>query len=138
MLNYVRQKRLYWPSVTPSGDPSFFNPFDYKILRNDWPYGIDVDITHLVVWTKFLLEADLVTDDITSSARVAIENFVVKFFCDIESDGPDRSRVIWFKNWTSLKSINGIEHFHVMLYKAEEDFVNQITQGDRFKNLDVI
>jgi hypothetical protein len=138
MLNYVRQKRLYWPSVTPSGDPPFCNPSDYKILRNDWPYGIDEDITHLVVWTKFLLEADPVTDDIAPSARAAIENFVVKFFCDIQSGGLDRSRVIWFKNWTSLKSVDGIEHFHVMLYKAEEDFVNQITQGDRFKNLDEI
>ncbi len=138
MLNYVRQKRLCWPSVTPSGDPPFCNPSDYKILRNDWPYGIDVDIIHLVVWTKFLLEADPVTDDITPSARAAIKSFVVKFFCDIESGGLDRSRVIWFKNWTSLKSVNGIEHFHVMLYKAEEDFVNQITQGDRFNNLDVI
>ena len=68
------------------------------ICRN----GIDVEIIHLIVWTKFFFEVDPVTDDITPSARAAIENFVVKVFCDIESGGIDRNRVIWFKNWKSL------------------------------------
>ncbi len=99
------------------GDRPFSNPSDYKILRNDWPYGIDTDITHLVIWTKFTFEVDSNTDDITPSARTTIENFVVKAFCDPKNDGLDRSRVIWFKNRTSLKSVDGIEHFHVMLYK---------------------
>ena len=138
MLNYLRQERLCWSSVTPSGDPPFTNSSDYKILRNDWPYGIDIDITHMVIWTRFALELDPVTNNITTSARAAIENFVVKVFCDIERGGLDRNSVIWFKNWGTLKSIEGIEHFHVMLYKAEEDFVNRITQDDPFKTLDVI
>ncbi|KAI3326640.1 hypothetical protein HD806DRAFT_532276 [Xylariaceae sp. AK1471] len=129
MLDYVLQKRLQWPSIVPSGDTPFSNTSDYKILWNDWPYGIDKEITHLVVWTKFWMDA--ATDDISPYIHAAIESFVVHVFCDTESGGLDRSRVIWFKNWTSLKSVGGIEHFHVMLYKANEDFINRITRGER-------
>ncbi|KAI1382585.1 uncharacterized protein F4822DRAFT_435435 [Hypoxylon trugodes] len=128
ILNYVRQKRLKWQSDTPSGEPPFSNPTDYTILWNDWPYGISTDITHLVVWTKFVLETESITDDILSSTRAVIENFVVKVFCD--NGGPERSKVIWFKNWSSLKSIDGIEHFHVMLYKADGDFIGRVTCDD--------
>ena len=39
-------------------------------------------------------------------------------------------QVIWFKNWRSLKSINSVEHFHVMLYDPDPEFVNKITNGD--------
>ncbi|KAI1318031.1 hypothetical protein F5Y16DRAFT_414526 [Xylariaceae sp. FL0255] len=129
LLNYVRERRLRWqPIDTPSGDHPFSNTSDYKILWNDWPYGIDTDIAHLVVWTKFSFDVDQTTDDITPSARRIIEDFVVQTFC--ASGQLDRNRLIWFKNWGSLKSVDGIEHVHVMLYKASEDFIAEITQGD--------
>ncbi len=54
---------------------------DFKILRNDWPYGIDPDIVHLVVWTKFELEDDPTTDDLTMDARRQIDEFVQRTFC---------------------------------------------------------
>jgi hypothetical protein len=124
MLNYVLKKCLQWPSIAPSKDPFFSNPSDYKILRNDWPYGVDIDITHLVVWTKFRM--DSTTDDTSSPHRAAIENFVCKTFCDVDCGGLTRCSVTWFKNWASLRSIDGIEHFHVMLYQASEDFIDRI------------
>jgi len=39
-------------------------------------------------------------------------------------------KVIWFKNWSSLKSIHSIEHFHVMLHDPDSDSVREITNGD--------
>jgi len=39
--------------------------------------------------------------------------------------------VIWFKNWASLKSIHSVEHFHVMLYDPDPEFVREVTKGDR-------
>jgi hypothetical protein len=54
-----------------------------KILWNDWPYGIDAKIVHLVVWTKFDLEDDLATDDLTDEARGEIERFVKVTFRDV-------------------------------------------------------
>ena len=54
---------------------------DVKILYNDWPYGIDEKIVHLVVWTKFDLEEDPATDDLTPKARKEIDEFVQRTFC---------------------------------------------------------
>jgi len=54
---------------------------DIKILYNDWPYGVDEKIVHLVVWTKFDLEDDPTTDDLTPEARKEIDDYVDKTFC---------------------------------------------------------
>ena len=40
------------------------------------------------------------------------------------------AKIIWFKNWSSLKSIHSIEHFHVMMNDPDMDFVREITKGD--------
>ena len=54
---------------------------DIKILYNDWPYGIDKDIIHLVVWVKFPLEVDPTTDDLTPRAAAEIEAYIQRTFC---------------------------------------------------------
>jgi hypothetical protein len=54
---------------------------DIRIIYNDWPYGVDKDIIHLVVWTKFELEDDPVTGYLTASAQAAIESYVQETFC---------------------------------------------------------
>lgn len=99
---------------------------DLKILYNDWPYGIDTKIIHLVVWTKFELEDDPATGELTAPMRKKIDDFVERTF---RSRVP-RDNVIWFKNWRSLKSVHGIEHFHVMLHAPDMDFIKEITHGD--------
>lgn len=43
---------------------------------------------------------------------------------------PMIQQVIWFKNWASLKSVKSVEHFHVMLFDPDMEFVNEITNGD--------
>jgi hypothetical protein len=131
VLTFVQQERLHWPSDTPSGNPPFTDLSDYKILFNDWPYGIDTDVVHLVVWTKLHLEDDPATDDWTPKARAKVEEFVDNTFCDASNGGLEKDRVIWFKNWRSLKSVHALEHFHVMLYKPEKEFLERITDGDR-------
>ena len=54
---------------------------DIKILYNDWPYGVEHGIIHLVVWTKFELEDDPATDDLTPRARREIDDYVNETFC---------------------------------------------------------
>lgn len=115
VMAYVQQYRLQWDSATPSPSKPFTNTSDYRILYNDWPYGIDPDIVHLVVWTKFPLEDDPVTDALTVRARQEIEDFVVETFCG--NGGVDRSQLVWFKNWRSLKSIHALGEY-------SEDFVS--------------
>ncbi|KAF7509799.1 hypothetical protein GJ744_007494 [Endocarpon pusillum] len=128
VLHFIQHERLHWPSVQPSGQAPFENPTDYKILYNDWPYGIDLDIVHLVVWTKFELEDDVTTNDLSQESRATIDAFVQKTFCG--KNGVSRDSLIWFKNWKSLKSVHALEHFHVMLYKPDQEFLKRITGGD--------
>jgi hypothetical protein len=87
---------------------------------------VDKDIVHLVVWVKFDLEEDPATGEITAETRKQIDDFVKKTFQSrILSD-----RVLWFKNWKSLKSVHTLEHFHVMLNNPDKEFVREITNGD--------
>ncbi|KAI1401059.1 hypothetical protein F4819DRAFT_508780 [Hypoxylon fuscum] len=126
IMNFVLTQRLHWEApVKPRGRPFEFDD-DVKILWNDWPYGIDERIVHLVVWTKFDLEEDPVTTDLTDEARTEIDNYVQKTF----GSRIPRDRYIWFKNWRSLKSVHAVEHFHVMLFDPDPQFVDEITNRD--------
>jgi len=111
VVSFIQQKRLQWDDITPSHNKEFSNPADFKILYNDWPYFIDENITHLVVWTKFLIDEDETTGEVTQAAKAAIESFITKTFC---AAGPGSSRkmkrdqIVWFKNWRSLKSVHDL------------------------------
>ncbi|RYP76185.1 hypothetical protein DL771_002009 [Monosporascus sp. 5C6A] len=126
VMNFVLTQRLQWEMpVVPKGKPFEFEE-DIKILRNDWPYGIDKRIVHLVVWTKFDLEEDPITADLTDKAREEIEAWVQQKF----GSRMPREQFIWFKNWKSLKSVRAVEHFHVMIFNPNPAFIEEITKGD--------
>jgi len=79
---------------------------------------------HLVVWVKFELEDDEETGRCTPESRKEIDEYVQKTFATRVDD------LVWFKNWKSEKSVHAVEHFHVMLYKPDRDFLKDITNGD--------
>ncbi|EMC99832.1 hypothetical protein BAUCODRAFT_63054 [Baudoinia panamericana UAMH 10762] len=125
VMNFAMQERLQWTDLNPKAAP-FENPSDYRILYNDWPYGVDHRIVHLVVWTKYVFPSDPSTTDLTPQARRQINDFVDEVF--VSNCG--REDVIWFRNWAALKSIHAVEHFHVMLYDPDPEFVRGVTGGD--------
>lgn len=108
------------------GAEAYNSPEDIRILYNDWPYGTDTDIIHLVVWTKFEIPDDPATGDLTAEARQAIEQYVQRTFRPRMA----AQNLVWFKNWKSLKSVHAVEHFHVMLFQPDMEFVREITDGD--------
>ncbi|KAK1989520.1 hypothetical protein LZ30DRAFT_776049 [Colletotrichum cereale] len=126
VMNFVLKYRLGWQEPLEAAGKPFDTEGDWRVLYNDWPYGIDARIVHLVVWTKFELEEDPATGDLTEGARGEIEAFVGKTFR--AKTKPDT--VIWFKNWRSLKSVHAVEHFHVMLFNPDPEFIRDITNGD--------
>ncbi|KAM0329797.1 hypothetical protein ACHAQA_003961 [Verticillium albo-atrum] len=126
VMNFVLKHRLGWQApITPKGKP-FELEEDLKVLHNDWPYGIDPRIKHLIVWTKYDLEEDPATGDLSDATRRKVDGYVDRAF---RAHMP-RDTVIWFRNWSSLKSIHAVEHFHVMLFDPPEDFIQQVTGGD--------
>lgn len=120
VLNFMLKERLHWEApVVPRGSRPFECGEDAKILTNDWPYGIDPRIIHLVVWTKFDLPDNPETE-------AEIEMFVERTF----SPSVPKDKRIWFKNPPNLKSVDSIEHIHVMLFDADPEFVRNVTHGD--------
>ena len=101
VMEFVLKERLQWMDLKPKskvlfrepGRPRLIDrpgsllethlcfPGDTKILYNDWPYGIDKKIVHLVVWMKLDLEDDPATDDLTAQARKQIDGYVAQTFC---------------------------------------------------------
>jgi hypothetical protein len=141
IMNFIVNERLQWKTMVPKGQPFEYDGTphvhcrrhqrwhrieDIKILYNDWPYGIDDKIVHLVIWTKFELDEDEATGLSTPESLEQINAFVQKTFgTKLQPD-----KYAWFKNWKSLKSVHAVEHFHVMLYDPDLEFIKEITNGD--------
>ena len=100
---------------------------DLKVRYNDWPYGLDKRITHLCVWTKFALTEQEGSDDLVPELKEQLVAFVDKTF--VKHVG--KANVRWWKNPKKLKTVQAVEHFHVLLYDADEDFLKDVTGGDR-------
>ncbi|KAL8967771.1 MAG: hypothetical protein Q9183_002767 [Haloplaca sp. 2 TL-2023] len=83
VMDFVVKERLKWTDLEPTGTAPFNDPetSDIKILYNDWPYGIDERIVHLVVWTKFELPDDPNTKDLAAEMRQEIDDYVDRTFC---------------------------------------------------------
>ncbi|PGH12121.1 hypothetical protein AJ80_06842 [Polytolypa hystricis UAMH7299] len=139
ITNYINQERLHW-QLDPPADPGtlcknpvpFADSRDYKILRNDWPYGMTPDITHIVVWLKNRIPVKPGDGDVTDESRALIEKFVNEtFVARLESVFPDgndaRDRVLWFKNWVSLQSVRSLEHIHVLVRDVPDEIVTEWT-----------
>ncbi|EEH11606.1 conserved hypothetical protein [Histoplasma capsulatum G186AR] len=136
ITNYICKERLRWQldSSTPQAfqcrNPiPFADPSDYKILRNDWPYGVTSDITHLVIWLKNSIPVREDSGDMTEESRTLINDFVMRtFVARLEKLFRDaKDRVLWFKNWTSLQSVRAVEHVHVVVRDVPDEIITEWT-----------
>ena len=121
MTNYLLKHRLPWgsPPFTYNSSVPFADPSDYRILINDWPYGLTEDIIHIVVWSKTPIPTDPQTGDVTGESRRIIDEFVRKTF--VHRLGGVEDRVMWFKNWVQLQSVRALEHVHVLVRDATKE-----------------
>ncbi|KAL8928760.1 MAG: hypothetical protein Q9208_001538 [Pyrenodesmia sp. 3 TL-2023] len=148
ITNYICQERLHWhplpveegnipggggggdddegPRFEVANETPFADERDYKILVNDWPYGLEEGITHLVVWLKNRLQVEGEEGDLTEGAKALVEAFVEKRFRE-KVQGEDR--VMWFRNWTGLQSVRGLEHVHVLVRGAEREGIEDLIGG---------
>jgi hypothetical protein len=115
-LNYIIQERLKWGkedgSNSPASNTFLGSPKDIKILQNDFPYGVDRGIVHLVVWSKARIPQDS-TGRLTEDSAKMIESYVHQTF--VRGLGLSSDDVLWFKNYAALQSVRELEHFHVLL-----------------------
>jgi hypothetical protein len=99
---------------------------DYLILRNDWPYGLEPGLFHIVVWSKHRLPVDWNNDGaLTPGGHKMVEDFVHKHITEpLGAVGEDK--VIWFKNYGSTSSIRTVDHMHVIVRGVEQSELNKI------------
>ena len=142
IINFVLEERLQWeplPSSSTSEGPQFAcrspvpfaNAEDYKILMNDWPYGIPPNISHLVVWLKTRIPTQPSDGDLTPESRQILQNFVRRTFEErLAKDGDSEDRVLWFKNWSGLQSVRGLEHIHVLVRDVPQSILDKWIRVD--------
>ncbi|KAK9432685.1 hypothetical protein V1505DRAFT_220931 [Lipomyces doorenjongii] len=125
VANFVLLERLKWGPGEALAKPICTELFevrdDYRILMNDFPYGFEDGIIHVVVWTKNPIpkvQTGSLTADIIPEVRQKIQTFV-DTICD--RLGMDSDDILWFKNWAALQSVSEIDHFHVLLNKPPVD-----------------
>ncbi|KAI1335100.1 hypothetical protein F5Y15DRAFT_256181 [Xylariaceae sp. FL0016] len=131
MTNFLLTHRLpkIWGTApfTPASKIPFDEPSDYRVLLNDWPYGLTPDITHIVVWSRTMIETDPTTGDMTPQSRQIVADFVKRFFAHrLHPDG--EAKVLWFKNWVALQSVRSLEHIHVMVKDASREILDEWTK----------
>ena len=139
------EERLGWnplPTSTPETGPRFAvqdpvpfeNAADYRIMPNDWPYGMDPGIRHLIVWLKGRLDSEPTRGDMTPKSRQQIQAFIQKTFVDrVEGLPGAGEKVMWFKNWTALQSVPGMEHVHVLVRDVPQEIIDEWTDGETMK-----
>lgn len=138
-MNFICQRRLQWALPTPDPATSgpllacknpvpFADPEDYRILRNDWPYGLAPGISHLVVWSRTPFAVKSAEGHLADESRELIERFVRDTF--VQRLAEDRARfprpeshVLWFKNWVGLQSVRALEHVHILVRDVPEDIL---------------
>lgn len=121
------------PPFTPASAIPFGDPSDYSILINDWPYGLDPEIRHIVVWLRTSIATDPDTGDMTPQSRAACEAFIKRQFVDRLGPGGE-DRVVWFKNWVALQSVRALEHIHVLVRNVDDDTLKEWTREQPQQN----
>lgn len=137
---YVIQQRLHWKPLTTTpptfshySPVPFSDPRDYVVLLNDWPYGFEPGITHLLVWSRTPIATDQERGDVTKASRKVIEEFVERYFIEElvgagQSREDAKERVLWFKNWVSLQSVRGVDHVHILVRDAPKALLEEWTR----------
>lgn len=79
-MNFIQNEKLKWPSPIVAKGKAFEYEEDICVQFNDWPYGIEKEVVHLVVWTKFPLEEAGNAGDLSDAERRRIDKFVDQRF----------------------------------------------------------
>lgn len=133
IINYLIQHRFpkVWGNTlpfTPNSETPFNDPTDYIVLLNHWPYALENGIVHLVVWTRTPLCVDKIKGDLLPESRVAVNEFVRKFFVERLGDNGE-NKVLWFKNWASLQSVRAVDHVHILVRDVHPFIIDEWTRA---------
>lgn len=88
------------------------------------------NITHIVVWLKTRLDVEPTVGDLMPQSRQLVKDFVQHTFIDrLQRQGITGDQVMWFRNWTGLQSVRGMDHIHVLVRDVPIEIIDEWTGG---------
>lgn len=131
VVNEIIRHRLNWvkddiPDLKPTSEKLFGNADDVFIITNDFPYNFEPSITHLVVWSKNIIESDPESEigDVDDHTRKIIDRYVEKTF--VEQLGLSPKNVVWFRNFPAIQSVRELSHIHVLIKDMKKEEFDQV------------
>jgi Protein of unknown function (DUF3605) len=118
------------PTFETKGDTSFSERSDYRILLNDWPYGVEPTIKHICVWLKIPLDSDE-TGGLSEEGSNIARDFIHRTF-EVPLGVEGQDKVLWFQNPTAFQSVRAISHLHVFVRGLDDRVLNQILEHPPF------
>jgi hypothetical protein len=87
-----------WKAIPPTDDTSRLKSTT-SLVKNDYPYFIESDIEHWVLWKLY---AELSREDVDKAIQ------------ELQSSYGDILDTIWWENPPALKSLPDINHVHIL------------------------
>ena len=73
-------------------------------MKNNFPYALENDIDHLVIWSKHVLQQPEGYFGITPENFKICNDFVESYFADIPKEN-----IVWFRNFGNFRSVKKVE-----------------------------
>ncbi|KAF9890528.1 hypothetical protein FE257_005933 [Aspergillus nanangensis] len=135
VTNFILRNKLHWASHANNHQNRGYygnkapltNSADFRILRNDWPYGMSSGILHLLVWSKTPIPVNGDGDPTPESRRLILQFIERTFGAEMNTRDQPRDNILWFKNRKRWQSVQALEHIHIMLRNADEGFITRLT-----------
>jgi len=137
METFLLERRLRWDPPPLLSTAHSFSPetptTHYRVIRNDWPYSVPIDVVHSVVWTAVpLIGPGDLNEEVEQKGMWGFTGGAHRRSRQLEDrrgfggasgDGitafvkrewPEKEwETAWFMNPLRLQSIRGLIHFHV-------------------------
>ncbi|KAJ2775624.1 hypothetical protein IWQ57_000306 [Coemansia nantahalensis] len=102
VANYIRNVKLAGFVDDPTTE--------YLLLPNDYPYALEADTTHLILWSKYWLAPGTALDPTLCDMIVAQLDGLF---------GAGTYEWLWFVNPAHLQSIPEVSHGHLLVRKPQ-------------------
>ncbi|SCU91723.1 LAMI_0E06986g1_1 [Lachancea mirantina] len=144
LLNNILENRLHWSGESLAGLEAqypdcdrqavafFSRPDLYAVLPNDFPYDLEADVHHLVVWSKVRIPLYKQDKDDPCAMDLVVRDKIDRFL-QHNLARYALTEFVWFINYPHLQSVKTVSHVHVLVRAHQRNPVIQLLAEDDFE-----
>lgn len=144
LVSHILETRLHWeqselqqlntvkyPTDEDKADAIFRDKSTLKILKNDFPYNFESDVSHLLVWSKIYIPLYLPLGDnvpdleyhkhMNPKVKSLVERLLHQMLSPL-----GLTEYVWFINYPRLQSIKTVSHIHVLIKSSDTKSVERL------------